>query len=111
VDLWRCDGSYVGFRAGDGLWSASGTYLGKCVGPNVFTPMGAYVGEVLPPDRLARDPRKNDQRTTRSSKASSSPHWCPPKGPRSMPRDLLDFPQFNRLLKSDGRRSSDVGNR
>src|SRR5947207_12471206 len=55
VDLWRCNGSYVGFRDGDGLWSGSGKYLGKCFGGNVFTPAGLYLGELLVPDRLAHD--------------------------------------------------------
>lgn len=92
VDLWRCDGSYVGFRECDGLWSANGRYLGKFVGSDVFAPSGAYLGEILLPDRLACDPRKGDRQTSPSRKGSRAPRRRHPKYGRSMPAELSDFP-------------------
>lgn len=92
MDLWRCDGSYVGFRERDGLWAASGRYLGKVVGSDVFGPSGAYLGEILLPDRLAFDPRKRDRQTSPSSKGPRAPRRQRPRYRRGMPGELSDFP-------------------
>jgi hypothetical protein len=92
VDLWRCDGSYVGFREHDGLWSASGRYLGKFVGDDVFGPSGAYLAEILLPDRLAYDPRKRDRRSSPSRNSPRAPRRRRPKYRRTTPGELSDFP-------------------
>jgi hypothetical protein len=92
VDLWRCNGTYVGFRDGDGLWSGSGKYLGRCVGTNVFNPAGLYLGELVVPDRLAHDPHKRGHRTGTSSRGPRGRRFRGRKVRRTMPIGLEDFP-------------------
>lgn len=92
VDLWRCDGRYVGFRERDGLWSASGRYLGKFVGSEVFGPSGAYLAEIVLPDRLAYDPRKRDHRSSPSRNSPRASRRRRPTYRRSTPGELSDFP-------------------
>jgi hypothetical protein len=59
VSFWNCRGSYVGYRASDGLFNMNGRQLGYFAeGNEIYGCHGGYLGEVRGLDRLITNPKK-----------------------------------------------------
>lgn len=59
VSFWNCHGSYVGYRASDGLFNMNGRQIGYFAeGNEIYGCHGKYLGEVCGRDRLITNPKK-----------------------------------------------------
>lgn len=67
-DFWSCSGSYIGYRASDGLFDSSGRQIGYFAeGNEIYGCHGRYLGEVRGLDRLETNPRKKAWTRTASA--------------------------------------------
>jgi hypothetical protein len=59
VSFWNCSGSYIGYRASDGLFDMNGRQIGYFAeGNEIYECQGRYLGEVRDLDRLTTNPKK-----------------------------------------------------